>query len=74
MTTLFVWLIGFYQLFLSPFLKMLLGVKSNCLYALSCSEYAKTMVKKKGVLIGSYLAFIRLLSCQHAFQMRRSSI
>lgn len=57
-------LISFYQIIISPLIKQLLGVKSQCRYSLSCSHYAKEVVQKYGVVKGTRLTIKRLLSCQ----------
>jgi putative membrane protein insertion efficiency factor len=64
MKKLVVFIIGGYQLFLSPLLHQLLGVQTACRYSVSCSEYAKRAITKKGVIIGGYLAIKRIASCQ----------
>ncbi|OGH43542.1 MAG: hypothetical protein A3I49_01500 [Candidatus Levybacteria bacterium RIFCSPLOWO2_02_FULL_37_11] len=56
-------IIYFYQRFLSIILKNVLGVSSFCKYDLSCSEYTKKMISKKGFFIGSALGFKRIVSC-----------
>lgn len=64
MKSLFIALVSFYQIIISPLLHQLLGVKNMCRYEVSCSEYAKRVIRKHGVLKGSVLAIKRLLSCQ----------
>jgi putative membrane protein insertion efficiency factor len=41
-----------------------LGLKGNCRFSPTCSEYAKNSISEKGILKGSYLSAIRLLKCQ----------
>ena len=41
-----------------------LGLKGNCRFSPTCSEYAKLTISEKGLFKGSYLAMIRLLKCQ----------
>lgn len=53
----FIWVIRFYQAFISP----LLGVK--CRFTPSCSAYGIEAIKKYGPLKGSRLALKRFLSC-----------
>ncbi len=54
--------ISFYQIFLSPFLTTILGIR--CRYEETCSRYAKRVITYYGVRKGGVLAFQRLLSCQ----------
>jgi hypothetical protein len=56
--------IDFYQIFVSSILHQLFGVKNACRYEITCSQYAKASILEKGVLMGSYLSFVRLLRCQ----------
>lgn len=64
MKTLILFLLTGYKLIISPLLHQLLGQQSMCRYEVSCSEYAKNVIKKHGVIKGSKLAISRLLSCQ----------
>ncbi len=57
LTWLFLKLIRFYQLFISP----LLG--SNCRFMPTCSAYATQSLKTYGFLKGSYLSFKRIIRC-----------
>lgn len=57
-------LITFYQLFFSSLMKQLAGPGSGCRYRVTCSEYAKTMIREHGSLRGTWLAVKRILSCQ----------
>jgi len=41
-----------------------LGLKGNCRFSPTCSEYAKLSISQKGLVKGSYLSMIRLLKCQ----------
>jgi len=41
-----------------------LGLKGNCRFSPTCSEYAKLSISQKGILKGSYLSMVRLLKCQ----------
>jgi uncharacterized protein len=54
---LFIFLIRFYQAFISP----LFGAK--CRYTPTCSEYGIQAIKKYGALKGARLAMKRFLSC-----------
>ncbi|HSA84487.1 MAG TPA: membrane protein insertion efficiency factor YidD [Patescibacteria group bacterium] len=58
------WLLTGYQIIVSPLLHQLLGQQTACRYAVSCSAYAKLVIKEHGVLRGGKMALIRLLSCQ----------
>jgi hypothetical protein len=41
-----------------------LGLKGDCRFSPTCSEYVKLSISQKGILKGSYLAVIRVLKCQ----------
>ena len=56
--------ITFYQKIISPLLHQLLGQKNLCRYEVSCSDFAKDAISKKGVITGSKMSFFRFLSCQ----------
>ncbi|WP_296146751.1 membrane protein insertion efficiency factor YidD [uncultured Flavobacterium sp.] len=53
----FVALVRFYQVAISPILP------SACRYEPTCSQYTIEALQKRGLLIGSYLAVKRILSC-----------
>ena len=55
-----IFIIKFYQLTISPL------IKSNCRYLPTCSEYAITALKERGLLIGVFYSVIRIFSC-HPF-------
>lgn len=60
-------LIVFYQKFISPSLKQLLGISDSCgscRFSPTCSEYARQSIEKKGVLKGVYFSIVRVLKCQ----------
>lgn len=57
-------LINIYQVAISPFVSQLAGTNNVCRFSPTCSEYAKIVIKEKGVIIGSYMSLIRLLKCQ----------
>lgn len=38
-------------------------VSTQCSYSLTCSDYAKNVIKEKGVLIGVFISIIRLGKC-----------
>jgi hypothetical protein len=41
-----------------------LGLKGDCRFSPTCSEYAKLSISQEGILKGSYLSAIRVLKCQ----------
>jgi uncharacterized protein len=41
-----------------------LGLKGNCRFSPTCSEYAKLSISQKGIFKGSYLSAVRILKCQ----------
>lgn len=57
-------ILNFYQLFISPMIRGLVGVNNACKYNPSCSQYAKEKVLENGVITGLYLSAKRLASCQ----------
>lgn len=56
--------IKIYQIFISTFIKQGLGIKNSCRFHPTCSDYAKTSIREKGIVKGSYLSVLRLLKCQ----------
>ncbi len=54
---LFVLIIRFYQLFISPFLG------ANCRYTPTCSQYGKEAILKYGPFKGGLMAIRRILRC-----------
>lgn len=59
----FLFLINIYQIFISNFIKNLLGVSSSCKFDMTCSEYTKRKISEKGVFVGSLLGVKRIASC-----------
>ena len=57
MKHLFIYIIKFYKLFISPYLG------NNCRYLPTCSEYFIDSLKKYGFIKGSIKGFKRILSC-----------
>lgn len=57
-------IIDIYQAFISSTLKNILGVDRMCRLSPTCSEYAKIVIKKKGIFQGLRKSAIRILSCQ----------
>jgi putative membrane protein insertion efficiency factor len=41
-----------------------LGLKGDCRFYPTCSEYAKISISQKGLVRGGYLSMVRLLKCQ----------
>lgn len=54
---LFIGVIRFYQLTISPILP------ASCRYTPTCSQYSLEAIKKYGPFKGGYLAFRRILRC-----------
>ena len=57
MKHLFIYIIKFYKLFISPYLG------NNCRYLPTCSEYFMESLEEHGVLKGSLKGTKRILSC-----------
>lgn len=55
---LLIYLIRFYQKYLSP-----LKWRTHCVYIPTCSEYAIQALRKHGLIKGSALAIWRILRC-----------
>ena len=55
--------ISLYQLFISPFIVMIVGAGGGCRYQETCSAYTKRAIEEKGVLRGAMLGTRRILSC-----------
>ncbi len=64
MKTLALGILFFYRHILSYLLKSLFGAQDTCRYSPTCSVYAEQMIKKDGVIKGTYATVVRLLSCQ----------
>ena len=64
MKALLIRLITMYQIIISPLNKQLLGPQAGCRYRVTCSEYAKIVINKYGLIRGAILAVRRILSCQ----------
>jgi len=41
-----------------------LGLKGDCRFSPTCSEYAKLSISQNGILKGGYLSMVRVLKCQ----------
>lgn len=63
-----IFLIDIYQNFLSFILKNILGVSHFCRFRPTCSEYAKIVIRKEGILKGGFLAIIRISKCQPLYR------
>ena len=57
MKTLLIYLVKFYQKFISPF------CSGCCRYRPTCSEYMIIALKEHGILKGTYLGIRRILRC-----------
>lgn len=57
-------LITIYQTIISSVLKNVLGVNKFCKFSPTCSEYAKEMIKKYGVVAGILLGVKRIGACR----------
>ena len=58
MKMIMIYMIRFYQKYLSP-----LKVRTHCIYTPTCSQYAIEALEKYGALKGSLLAIWRILRC-----------
>lgn len=61
--------VSFYQNIIAVAL-VSLGLKGNCRFSVTCSEYAKNAILQKGVIKGSYFSFIRILKCQPFYKAK----
>lgn len=59
-------MIVIYQNIFSVIFKQILGLRSQCRFSLSCSEYTKVAIDKKGLKKGLLMGLYRLSSC-HPF-------
>ena len=57
MKRVFLWLIRFYQRYISP------NTPPACRFRPTCSQYAFTAIERYGALKGGWLAFKRILRC-----------
>ncbi len=57
MKALFIYMISFYQRYLS----FLLG--KNCKFVPTCSQYAKESIETHGAFVGGYYSLVRILKC-----------
>lgn len=60
MKKIFIYLIKFYQKWISPFF---LSIGVRCKYYPTCSDYMKQAIEKYGCIKGIYLGIKRLLKC-----------
>jgi uncharacterized protein len=58
-----IFLIKFYQLIIANVLNSL-GLKTECRFSPTCSEYTKDSILKKGFIKGFYTSLLRILKCQ----------
>lgn len=61
-----IFLIDLYQVLVVGFLNQILGTNKMCRFEVSCSNYMKIQIKRKGIVEGLTLGFRRLLMC-HPF-------
>lgn len=59
---LFLWLIRFYQKYISP------GLPKTCRFYPTCSQYAYDAIVKYGAVKGCFLGLLRLLRCNPLFK------
>ncbi|HIG30906.1 MAG TPA: membrane protein insertion efficiency factor YidD [Verrucomicrobiales bacterium] len=59
----FIFVIRFYRIVLSPMKTLFLGPAGRCRYRPSCSEYALEAVTEHGALKGALLSLKRILRC-----------
>ncbi|MFP4201324.1 MAG: membrane protein insertion efficiency factor YidD [Candidatus Acetothermia bacterium] len=57
MKKLLLWMIKFYQKFISP------GLPNTCRFYPTCSEYSKQAIQEHGTIKGLYLGIKRVLRC-----------
>lgn len=62
MTKFILYLIGLYQILISPLLKQITG--GGCRFSISCSEYTKQSIQSQGIIKGMINGFLRFLHCQ----------
>ncbi len=65
-------IIKIYQIFISLFLKSILGVPLFCRYEITCSEYTKQQILKRGVLAGVFIGLQRVLKCNPLYNPKKS--
>jgi uncharacterized protein len=63
LSALLLFLIRFYQRWISPALTVAAGPGCGCRFTPTCSQYAADAVREHGALIGSWLALRRLVKC-----------
>ena len=39
-------------------------IQAECLYEISCSQFTKKMIEKKGLILGTFIGFHQLNNCQ----------
>jgi len=61
--------INFYQNIIAVAL-LSLGLKNNCRFSVTCSEYAKNAILQKGIIKGGYFSFLRILKCQPFYKAK----
>ena len=58
-----IFVIGVYQIALSPVIVAILGPSARCRFTPSCSQYALEAVRLHGAIMGGWLALRRLVRC-----------
>lgn len=66
-------IISLYQIFLSPLLNQIIGIRKICRFSPSCSEYTKISIEKYGLIKGIKMGLTRLLHC-HPFNHNYANI
>lgn len=56
--------IDIYQKFIYISLKNIFGINPTCRFEITCSNFAKESILKHGILKGTKLSILRVLSCQ----------
>jgi putative component of membrane protein insertase Oxa1/YidC/SpoIIIJ protein YidD len=39
-------------------------IQADCLYEISCSQFTKKMIEKRGLILGTFIGFHQLNNCQ----------
>lgn len=66
MKQLLITLISTYQL-ISP-------LRGHCRFYPTCSQYAKIVIKERGMIKGGWLTLLRLLSCQPFYKVKSQKL
>lgn len=60
-------------IFLISFYQMFFPLRGHCRFSPTCSQYAKIVIEKHGIVKGGWLAIVRLLHCQPFYQPSATS-